>query len=134
MEIATPLAVRSVKAVSAGIGRSLRIRGFVSTGDGSWRRYGDPIQSVRVQPVATPHPGWAAFQIILGRSRDPGLALWDLVPGRERGAAWRLTPDSSVRAVVSDVVEALERWGLPYLDGDDGVTPTAAVRISALVS
>ncbi|MGE0442380.1 MAG: hypothetical protein AB7L66_02145 [Gemmatimonadales bacterium] len=111
-----------LRPVMVAMSRSLRIRGFFG-GPGLFRRRrlrGFDIVRLETELDRT---GATRLRIALSRQTDDGRAewpaevsLWDLMPARDRGGLWRVAPTSRVEAVARDVVEAVERYGLPALD------------------
>jgi len=125
MEATSDLAIKAVETVRAAAGRSLRIRGFLKDEDGYHRTIDGLRQLVRIGAAPDSALRRAAIEVDLETSGGPHplgpLALhlsplWDLIPGRERGCSWTVTPDSRIDVVAADIVEALERFGIPYLD------------------
>ncbi|MEZ4456416.1 MAG: hypothetical protein R2882_07680 [Gemmatimonadales bacterium] len=108
--------------VMAAMSRSLRIRGFFG-GPGLYRRRRPRGFDVVRLETELDRTGATRIRIALSQQADDGRAewpgevsLWDLVPARERGGMWRVAPTSRVEAVARDLVEAVERYGLPVLD------------------
>ena len=120
MDRTLPLAHRATVAALAVVARSLRIRGFFHGDDGFSRRVGERVQRVRIESIEWPGSPRAGLEVALELVGPDGegvvAMLWDLIPARERGGAWSLTPDSDLRAVTGDLVAALERYGVSYLD------------------
>lgn len=128
------LAERSMSAALLLVGRSLRLRGFVRRDQGFSRQIGQYHQLIWLEVLEGRDPGLVTLSVVLGLDREVPTAglrplgtrpaqvghleatLWDLIPGRERGGSWAVTVDSALDVVVADVVAALERYGLGYLD------------------
>ncbi len=120
MEHQSPLARRAVDAALVAVARSLRIRGFVREDEGFSLPAGGRTGRVRIDAIEWPGSQRAGLEVWLEVVEQDGTArvtmLWDLVPGRERGGAWTVTPDSEIRVVVADLVAALERYGVPHFE------------------
>ena len=132
------LAAQALEAAAPAVGRSLRLRGFIRRDDGYWRRTGDFEQTVRLDAVTGRDPSRAGLRVILrlvSVSEGPGepqsrieLPLWDLIPGRERGGSWVVTPLTQLGAVTADLVAQLERHGLTWLDRMTALPATTSGR------
>lgn len=125
---AEPFEATAAGSVRRALTPRLRVRGFFARGDGFFRPTGAGCQVIRVSAAPLGGAARAAVTVTLevrpvldvlaGSARGAGAerSLWDLVPGRERGMGWRVTPQTALDAVGADVANQLERYGLSALD------------------